>query len=90
LNDDARRADDLNAACIMKSTLVEFPIVLDALSPIELFVRAASLTGLPRSMGEIFSWLFCAHGGGVYNNIACQSSWLLSTASLVQRIQRCA
>jgi DNA-binding transcriptional regulator GbsR (MarR family) len=38
----------------------------EALSPwetstIEVFIRAASLIGLPRSVGEIYGLLFCAH-----------------------------
>lgn len=38
----------------------------DALAPwetsiVEIFVRAASLIGLPRSIGEIYGLLFCAH-----------------------------
>jgi DNA-binding transcriptional regulator GbsR (MarR family) len=71
----AWRADDLNAAYIMKATPAELPKASDVLSPwemstIELFVRAAGLIGLPRSMGEIYGLLFCAHTPLAFDDLA--------------------
>ena len=59
----------------MKATPVESPPVPDALSPwemstIELFVRAASLNGLPRSMREIYGLLFCARAPLAFDDLA--------------------
>lgn len=47
----------------------------EALSPwetstIEVFIRAASLIGLPRSVGEIYGLLFCAHKPQTFDDLA--------------------
>jgi DNA-binding transcriptional regulator GbsR (MarR family) len=39
-------------------------------STIELFVRAANLIGLPRSMGEIYGLLFCSHSPLTFDDLA--------------------
>lgn len=47
----------------------------DGLSPwetstIEVFIRAAGLIGLPRSVGEIYGLLFCAHKPQTFDELA--------------------
>lgn len=39
-------------------------------STIEVFIRAASLIGLPRSVGEIYGFLFCAQSPQTFDNLA--------------------
>lgn len=39
-------------------------------STIEVFIRAASLIGLPRSVGEIYGFLFCAQSPQTFDDLA--------------------
>jgi DNA-binding transcriptional regulator GbsR (MarR family) len=39
-------------------------------STIEIFIRAANLIGLPRSVGEIYGLLFCAQSPQTFDNLA--------------------
>ncbi|CAA6680054.1 MULTISPECIES: GbsR/MarR family transcriptional regulator [unclassified Lentimonas] len=39
-------------------------------STIEVFIRAASLIGLPRSVGEIYGFLFCAQSPQTFDELA--------------------
>lgn len=39
-------------------------------STIEVFIRAVSLIGLPRSLGEIYGLLFCAQGAQTFDDLA--------------------
>ncbi len=59
----------------MKAAPIESRPPPAALSPwetstIEVFIRAASLIGLPRSVGEIYGLLFCAQTPQTFDNLA--------------------
>lgn len=59
----------------MEVTPTESAAVSTALSPwetstIEVFIRAASLIGLPRSVGEIYGLLFCAQSPQTFDDLA--------------------
>jgi HTH-type transcriptional regulator, glycine betaine synthesis regulator len=41
-------------------------------STIQLFIRAASLIGLPRSVGEIYGFLFCAQSPQTFDDLSAR------------------
>ena len=59
----------------MEPTPIDITPPPAALSPwetstIEVFIRAASLIGLPRSVGEIYGFLFCAQSPQTFDDLA--------------------